>query len=234
MTDARTEFNISVRQSVRNTVRETTSPLEAVSRTVDIAEWLLDELSKHDIQGLDRIACRAGCAWCCYQQVGITAAQALHIAQALRSGDADVTLDETLARIAALDDRIRGLSARDRLKTGLPCAFLKNDRCMIYAVRPFACRGANSVDAEFCRRTVEDTDPVEAEWQRTGGQEWIHAAPFEAMQAVQEGLRDGLTDAGLPDERLELTAAVRIALETPDAEQRWRDGEDIFAPARLP
>jgi hypothetical protein len=38
---------------------------------------------------------------------------------------------------------------------------------------------------------------------------------------------------GLPGDLLELTAALRIAFEVPDAFDRWRAGEAVFAPARL-
>jgi len=34
---------------------------------------------------------------------------------------------------------------------------------------------------------------------------------------------------GLPHAHYELSAALAVALETPGGEQRWLDGEDIFA-----
>src|SRR3972149_3817974 len=49
----------------------------------------------------------------------------------------------------------RGVDATARLKLRTPCAFLENGSCTIYAVRPFGCRGANSIDAELCRAFVE-------------------------------------------------------------------------------
>jgi hypothetical protein len=43
----------------------------------------------------------------------------------------------------------------------------------------------------------------------------------------------GLSDCGLMGERVELTAALRIALEVPDAVERFLAGEPVFADARL-
>jgi hypothetical protein len=50
---------------------------------------------------------------------------------------------------------------------------------------------------------------------------------------VLDGLRAGLEEDRLDGELLELTAALRIALETPQVEQRWLSGERVFMPARL-
>ena len=44
----------------------------------------------------------------------------------------------------------------------------------------------------------------------------------------------GGLENGLRDDRLELTAAVLVALETPDAAERWIAGEDVFKDARIP
>ena len=46
-------------------------------------------------------------------------------------------------------------------------------------------------------------------------------------------MRAGLAEAGLKGDLLELTAALRIAFEVPDAFERWLAGEAVFAPARL-
>jgi hypothetical protein len=42
-----------------------------------------------------------------------------------------------------------------------------------------------------------------------------------------------LQAVGLKDDLLELNAALRIALEQPDAVDRWLAGQPVFAAARL-
>jgi hypothetical protein len=46
-------------------------------------------------------------------------------------------------------------------------------------------------------------------------------------------MESGLSEAGLRSDRLELTAALRIALEEPGAVERFLAGEPSFAFARL-
>ena len=53
------------------------------------------------------------------------------------------------------------------------------------------------------------------------------------MTFVLDGMRAGLSESGLQGDRVELTAALRIALEVPDAAERWLAGEAVFAPAPL-
>ena len=48
-----------------------------------------------------------------------------------------------------------------------------------------------------------------------------------------DGLRSGLSEAGLTGDLLELTAALRVALTLPDGAQQWLAGQPLFAGARL-
>ncbi len=48
---------------------------------------------------------------------------------------------------------------------------------------------------------------------------------------VLDGLVTGLKEEGLPSESLELTAALCIALDQPDAGERWLAGDSVFEPA---
>ena len=47
-------------------------------------------------------------------------------------------------------------------------------------------------------------------------------------------MRAGLEESGVKGDLLELTAALRIALEEPEAPERWLAGQAVFAPARMP
>ncbi len=172
----------------------------------------------------ERPVCRAGCGWCCHVQVAVAAPEALRIAEHLRRALPARELDQVAARIARLDDRTRGLDADARAATGLPCALLVDGRCVVYPVRPLLCRGWNSLDAAACRANALDPDSVPVPTCELHRQLAGHVAL---------GLDDGLWDAGLGEASLdlELTTALRIALEVPDAAARWLGGEPVFAPA---
>ncbi|HEY3666443.1 MAG TPA: YkgJ family cysteine cluster protein, partial [Polyangiaceae bacterium] len=93
--------------------------------------------------------------------------------------------------------------------------------CLVYEARPLACRGYNSLDAESCRRSLDDDlEIVES-----------NVPLARDCAAVALGLLAGIADAGLPAELLELTAGLHIALSEPDALQRWLRGGPVFAAA---
>jgi len=163
-------------------------------------------------------ACREGCAWCCYKRVGTAAPEVLRIVAYLR---------ETLSaeQWQALEQRVAsGVEQRRARRGALPCPLLAEDRCLAYPVRPLTCRGYNSSDAGRCQRSLDPQDPVEVP---------LYAPQQRLLTFVLDGLRAGAQESRLDGELLELTAALEIALRTPDAEGRWLAGGTVFAPARL-
>ncbi|MDA0241682.1 MAG: YkgJ family cysteine cluster protein [Proteobacteria bacterium] len=230
-------FDVARSQSAAHLTPEPAIPalLRLVQDAVSLSNDLLAEIAERDISDITEIACEIGCAWCCYQQVGVTAPQALHIADYLQRGDAKIPADAALERLEELDDITNGMSNVERLKIRRPCALLdEQGACLIYAVRPLACRGCNSMDAEICRRTVEDFEAITEEWRDRSAPPWIHRLPYEAMAMIQDGVLAATVDAGFREDKLELTAALRIALEDPDAGSKWLSGDPVFETARLP
>ena len=98
-------------------------------------------------------ACRAGCAHCCHQAVGVTPPEVFAIYDHLRATRTGRDLEALLARVRAADDRTRGMPAAERISADLPCPFLRDERCSIYEVRPLSCRGTNSLDAAAASAT---------------------------------------------------------------------------------
>jgi Fe-S-cluster containining protein len=168
-------------------------------------------------------ACQAGCAWCCYKTVGIAAPEVFRIADHLRTHLSQDALLETVNRIIRLDQERRA-APPDKRSAARPCSLLENDRCIAYPVRPLTCRGFNSSDARHCELSLDPrnkaTIPAYQPQQR------LHTL-------VLDGVRSGLIESGLPGELLELTAALRVALTSADAETRWLAGQDVFAKARF-
>jgi hypothetical protein len=163
-------------------------------------------------------ACRESCSWCCYKRVGTAAPEVLHIVTYLRETLSVVQWQALVQRVA------RGAEQRRARREALPCPLLVDDRCMAYPVRPLTCRGYNSSDAGRCQRSLVPQDPVEVP---------LYAPQLSLLTFVLDGLRAGVRESCLDGELLELTAALEIALRTPDAEARWLAGGTVFAPARL-
>ncbi len=184
-----------VRDATRRSIAEgLAAPRERVSLeallgdSAELAVRLTDALRGESTLH-ERIACQAGCGWCCHVHVVVSAAEALRVTR---------FLSETR------------------------CALLEDFSCSVHPVRPLRCRSWSSLDVERCK--------VEYERPRSGNLE-IENVQWEVTRAVAAGVAEGIGAAGLDGERLELTAAIRIALETPDAEARWLAGEPIFAGA---
>lgn len=170
-------------------------------------------------------ACSAGCSYCCHVHVDATVPEVLAVVEHLertRSPEALGALREQLARHAA---RVEPLGDEERWAAKIPCALLGEDgRCGIYEARPLRCRAFHSCAVEPCREAFAgsaDAEPV------------VSARLERALDAVEEGYDRALVEAGLPAEGHRLEIALLVALEDPQAGERWRSGDEAaFGRAR--
>jgi Fe-S-cluster containining protein len=206
--------------------------ISLVKQALQLSDWLSQEINKRNIPDIEKIVCKHGCAWCCYMQVGVSAPEVFAIADYLANNKSTLSLDDAKIRLTSLDHKTNNLSAISRLATQQPCAFLVNNSCSIYEVRPLACRGSNSIDSERCRLHVEDIDDLLNEKKYTSTP-WIHDIPFSIMSTLREGMTAGIEEWGIYHVKLELTAAVRIAVEDPNAIEDWMAGKDVFRKGKL-
>jgi Fe-S-cluster containining protein len=169
-------------------------------------------------------ACREGCAWCCYKPVGTAAPEVLRIVAYLRDTLPAEQWESLRERVRSGAEQRQLLGIARVRRVALPCPLLVENRCSAYPVRPLTCRGYNSSDARRCERALDPDSGacVPIYW------------PQQRLAAfVLDGLRAGLEENRLDGELLELTAALHIALETPNVEERWLSGERVFVPAHL-
>ena len=179
-------------------------------------------------------ACAAGCAWCCYQQVSVAPAEAIAIAGHVRMSFSPTALAALKSRLTTLDSRSHGLGPRGRARLKAPCAFLSDGTCSIYAVRPLRCRGVYSRDAGHCRWAMENPDEIFSNRARHGRPGPYPVEPARIMDAALTGLARAFAEHRLSWGALDLTAALKVALDTPDLAERYRSGEPVFAGAELP
>ena len=170
-------------------------------------------------------ACKDGCSYCCSVQVQVLPPEVLYLAEYLKRTRTAPELTQLIERIAALDDRIHGLSATERAKLGVPCALLVDGSCSVYEARPISCRSANSSDASQCQAAIGPGATLESV------ETYIHQTAV--CSQVAKALAIGMRETGYPSNALEFMSALRIALETPDALAAWRRGETIFLNAEV-
>ena len=183
------------------------------------AEAQRDPAVKQAVSGLH---CRKYCAHCCYKSVSVTPTEVVHLAEHVKATLRPKALAKLKARLRQLDDKTRGMTPVERARARLPCALLVGRLCIAHPARPASCRGFNSRDVRACEQSVRQRDvriPV-------------FRLQYQIFAEAHRGLRQGLADAGLAAPHLELTAALRIALDTPDAAARWLAGEPVFDAAR--
>lgn len=196
-----------------------TQQAETVTTVVDNAHTWADTLIDRSPER-DRRACRAGCAFCCYLPVVlVSAAEAVHLASWLRAHCSPDDLAALQQRLAYRRQHSASSSPTPPAKP-LPCALLRDDRCMAYPARPLKCRGWNSVRREACEQAYGHGPGV--------SQVPVDAYAFVMGNAVLNGLSDGATHAGVDGDSYDLTDALARALEIPDVVQRWRNGERLF------
>lgn len=210
------------REAVIGLLAEQPTPAQA-RQVAQHASWFAAQLVDQLVD-TSAIACRAGCSWCCSLFVSATAPEILLIADYLRATYSTAQLAALRERLAEREQLIAGTTAKQRSAARRPCVLLVDGSCSVYPVRPLACGSWTSTNAKRC----------EESWRR----HWATTITSNQLQlwlygGVMLGLREGLDACDLPAEQLDLTIALRIALDTPDADARWLAGEPIFAPAQV-
>jgi Fe-S-cluster containining protein len=171
-----------------------------------------------------RTACSKGCSYCCHMRAVVTAPEVLRIAAFIEETFSVEEREALAGRVAATDKQARGMSDEEWGEARVPCPLLVDNECSIYSVRPLDCRAYNSHSVAACRDAFESY----AEWDVP-----VDAEHQSSYKCVQAGLIQALAGSGRSASLLELTAALRILLEDPNAAVRWRAGENVFAAAEL-
>jgi Fe-S-cluster containining protein len=163
----------------------------------------------------DSLACASGCGFCCYQTVALSPPEVFFLARLIAEEPSSVAAVRDTA--AKLDGRSAGAPGAFWLK----CPLLDQaSNCSAYAARPLACRSYVSLNVNDCRTVYLQP-----------GNSNVHApAPYEDLKrSCRTILMAALRLNGLPTAQHELNAAVRVVLDTQNAEKRWLRGENIFA-----
>lgn len=221
------QLRIAESETVCEMLEQALTP-DGLQAVIENASGFAETMSqKFRDPGTPPAACKEGCCWCCYQPVPVTAPESFRITRFLETEKLKDDKKAVVNRLHKLDKQTRGLTSKKRAKIPMPCAFLKDDRCLVYSVRPLACAEFTSFNVRDCKRG-----------KRVGfkPKSIIHEkARMLVYRAVQQGLAEGLSRA-LPksySSPLELTAAIVCVLDSTNAEASWIEGAKIFAGAHL-
>lgn len=164
-------------------------------------------------QPLGPIACAKGCYYCCKTYVGVCIPEIFRVADAMRA-DAAKT-----ARVHAAAAASAPIPQTERETNRVVCPILEDQACSVYAPRPLVCRAVLSSSLPACLRIFE---------QNSGEMVPFAGNSTDIRAYVVIMLQVALRLAGLPWMHYEMNQALAIALDHPDAEERWLAGEPLF------
>lgn len=159
------------------------------------------------------------CTSCRHRMIGVTAPEALTVADALRTSQGKREVQRIHDLAAANAAAAAGLDHVQYQQAQLVCPLLTSDStCVVYDARPIRCRGWSSPPGE--------TAPAMA---AKGNCNVCDPHADAVGRGAEEGLSQALGSAGLDGDIYELNSALVAALDTPHAAQRWARGEPVFA-----
>lgn len=164
------------------------------------------------------VDCRKGCSFCCYDMVVASAPEVFRIAQLVRQQTPE-KIGLSLQSIEQAHRATVGCDKDDRLRNRRPCALLYEASCAVYSVRPLVCRGLASHAVAACESAFSDG---------------VTNIPVPMVMMMLKDahafcLMAALRGRGLSTRTYELNHALWTALTEERAEERWLEGEDIFA-----
>jgi Putative zinc- or iron-chelating domain len=177
-------------------------------------------------EGEPPLACHRGCDSCCTLRVSATAPEVLLVARFLRAVQPRLLARgiDLVGRLRAANARTQGLSEAQRVALRQPCPFVAQGVCVVYSVRPLACRGHASHDVAACRQAAAG-DVAQVPYSQG---HWM------VRSLVQNALQSALRDSGRAWVSYELNQALCLALDDEQAEAAWLAGADPLASAALP
>jgi Fe-S-cluster containining protein len=100
-------------------------------------------------------ACQRGCDSCCTVNVGTLPVEGVAAAAWLRRRTGDQAIAERAGALLRFHEEVRWMEDGERIRARVRCPFLEGSGgCVIYPVRPLACRALSSLDAGECQQAL--------------------------------------------------------------------------------
>ena len=163
----------------------------------------------------DQPACARGCDACCYLHVVATVPEVLRIAVFSKS---HLSISEQASICERIDQEIeftQNQTALERRGARIPCPLLDIEKreCKVHPVRPVACRGWNSLDADICNH---DREHPELDTKAK-----VNLGQYLLVNKITEGYRAALTELGKDNQSLDLARGLKAAFDNPRLGEAW-------------
>lgn len=172
------------------------------------------------------LACKNGCAWCCYFTVDARPIEILNIVDTMKRALPADEQERIVREAKANNDKLRVLPPEARVYQNLKCPLLVGNAqsgvCALYSARPHTCRNYHATDAAGCRLSFEqpnneDIDPAFA------------PSVYQIGGAHVEAFNRSMQDAGYDTRVHELNAALAAAVaDVDECRRRFSSKERAF------
>jgi uncharacterized protein len=183
------------------------SSAEEVLAVVRAAQGQLDDALRDTGAFLDaKLACGAGCSFCCWLTIDVRAHEVFVLVRQLRA-------ERSAEELGVLHE---AAFRRTQARRTQPCPLLAEGRCSVYAVRPAACRRHHSRSVASCEAVHRNEPIAEAS---------DYAFLTEIGRFTATGTHNALLGAGYDGYSYNLDAALAEA----QCEVRWLAKQKAFS-----
>jgi Fe-S-cluster containining protein len=189
----------------------TSGPLAAYRNSLQRQDQLLQQAAD-----APTLACKAGCSWCCHFSVDARPVEIFNIVEFMEREFSAAEQQRLHTLFLNNSAQLRHLDEEQRMLQNLPCPFLAEGRCNIYAARPQTCRNYHATDATGCQQSYEHPDDMDI-------------APDYAPLVYQSGathvdaFSKAMQDAGYDIAAYELNSALCEVIREPLASRQRFD-----------
>jgi Fe-S-cluster containining protein len=166
--------------------------------------------------------CKPGCHYCCYNQPMVTLPEALLIGHHIDQTFTDQQKQTLNQKIQKILKTIVGKRSDEifMMRHELPCIFLEESMCLIYAVRPVICRTCSSTSAAHCKMIFDNRNHRAK--LRT------YPQMYRILQTIHSHLTKFCLEKGCQSDTLRLSEAIEDYFKHPNAIDMWFQGKLIF------
>ena len=168
------------------------------------------------------IACKPGCHYCCFNLPMVTPPEAILIGHYLDRTFTHCQKQTLHQKNREINEKIADKQADEifMMRHELPCIFLNESMCLIYAVRPVVCRACCSTRAAHCQMIYETKN------HRARLHSYFQLR--EILETVHQRFIEFCRETGCQSDILKLTDAVEDYLRHPNPISAWYSGEIVF------
>jgi Fe-S-cluster containining protein len=168
-----------------------------------------------------KLACQAGCSYCCHLRVDAYAHEVLFAADFIRRNLSTVEIDAIIAKSKAHAGKVRAMTLLQQMSSNNACPLLVDNRCSAYGGRPISCRSHHATNVNFCAQFFESCNPLTPSSQ--------DSTLYEDTRAVWTGIAEAYAEEGYDSLVYDFGSAIGEALENPATARRWRDKKRAFS-----